>query len=251
VTTDESWVESAYGADYFQYLSPNADDRETVDMVRLVLGLLKLKQGARILDLCCGAGRHTVNLAASGYRVIGVDLSPAGLRVARKEIASRNVPAHVLCADIRELPFRDDFDAAVSLFTSFGYEMSEDRDEAILGEFCRVLRPGGSLVLDLVNPVLPMLGKEPRVWRPMRGRFVLEERSYNPVTGVSTSVRTVTGGSPSPAPIVTHIRIYTLAEVGRMLGNAGFRIAEIRGDYQSRPYDAMTSPRLIVLATRT
>lgn len=244
------WAKRAYSEDYFHYISPRADDRETADMVRIIGDLLEMEPGARILDLCCGAGRHTVTLADRGYTVVGVDRSFAGLELARGQITLRANSAQVVCADVRNLPFGRNFDAAVSLFSSFGYLPSVAEDAALVREFCRVLRPGGYFLLDVVNPILPMLGRESRVWRQARGRFVLEERSYDPASGISTSVRTVISDGFRLKSIVTYIRIYTLAELARILGDAGLCISKVRGDYQGGPYDAMTSPRLIVLAVQ-
>src|SRR5438067_8815440 len=107
-------------------MEPERADREAAFVART------LGRRERVLDLCCGEGRHARRLP---LRVVGVDLNQRSLRTCGVPCAR---------ADMRRLPFRAaSFDGVVNLFSSFGYLESDAEDESVLREVARVLRPGG------------------------------------------------------------------------------------------------------------
>src|SRR5262249_22839496 len=118
--------------------------------IRGLLQLMPFWPGARILDVPCGFGRHSIELARRGFRVTGVDISPKLLRTARRNAAVRGVQVEFRRADMRELAYRNRFDAVLNLFTSFGY-FGDVGDLWFLRTLRRALRPGGWLILHLIN----------------------------------------------------------------------------------------------------
>jgi SAM-dependent methyltransferase len=108
---------------------------------------LALPRGSLVLDLPCGWGRLRPALVARGYRVVGGDLSPMNLRRHRLEF-----PGDLVRLDFRSLPFREAcVDGILCAYTSWGYFAAEEDNQRQLDEFARVLRPGGTLVLDLAG----------------------------------------------------------------------------------------------------
>ncbi len=149
--------------------------------------LLGLPGGATVLDLPCGWGRLRPALEARGYKVVGGDLSP--LNLARHATGH---PWKILRLDLRALPFRSaSADGVFCAFTSWGYFATEAENLRQLQEFARVLKPGGTLLLDLCGREalkrgvaadegrwvdLPSLGYRERVrWSP-DGRRIWTER---------------------------------------------------------------------------
>ncbi|MEE3181110.1 MAG: class I SAM-dependent methyltransferase [Planctomycetota bacterium] len=111
---------------------------------------LKIRPHDRVLDLCCGHGRHLEALAKRNIRATGVDLSLPLL----KEALLRGSGA-LLRADMRKLPFAagaEGFSVLLNFFTSFGYFQEENDNLAVIEEIALVLRPGGRFLLDLMNP---------------------------------------------------------------------------------------------------
>src|SRR5206468_2227743 len=100
-----------------------------------------LGNGGRILDVACGAGRHTIDLAKRGYRVTGFDLSSPLLAEARKAARTAGVKPTFVQGDMRRLPYRNAFEAAISMFTSFGYFDRPEEDRQVLRGIARALRP--------------------------------------------------------------------------------------------------------------
>lgn len=112
--------------------------------------LLGLKKGSRVLDLCCGTGRHSILLARRGASVLGVDRTRAYLEEARRRAGALKNCAFAE-GDMRRLPFKGEFDAVMNLWTSFGYFEKESDDLKTLKGIARALKPGGLFLIELVD----------------------------------------------------------------------------------------------------
>src|SRR3989449_2744060 len=141
------WFEDFFGSDYLiRYVHP-----ETPSQVEAIDKILHLRKGGRILDVACGAGRHTIELAKRGYRVTGFDLSAPLLAEARKAARTAGVKPTFVQGDIRRLPYRNAFDAASSMFTSFGYFDLPAGDRQGLRGVDRALRRREKFLVELFN----------------------------------------------------------------------------------------------------
>ena len=151
----EAQVKPAWWNEIFDelYLKTDGDVVENEDITRreidLFLELLPLDKDARILDLCCGQGRHSLELARRGYTdVTGVDRSGFLLNEARARSQAAALPVQFHEADARGIPDADaSFDAVLVLGNSFGYFENASDDEAMLREVKRVLRQSGRFLL--------------------------------------------------------------------------------------------------------
>ena len=128
-----------------------------------LIRLTHLKKDMRAADICCGAGRHLIELARHGFDVTGVDISEWLLARARERSIRKHIPIKIMRGDARALPFRDaSLDAAWNLFNSFGYCDTDEENEAIVQEAARVLAPGGQFLLDTRNAQYQILFAPPR-----------------------------------------------------------------------------------------
>jgi SAM-dependent methyltransferase len=153
-----------------------------------VLKNLKVSQGARILDLACGQGRHSIELARRGYLVTGLDYSPLLLSKAVK--ASKKLPQSkrpsFVEGDMRNLSAHfppGSFDVVINLWNAWGYFDKRSDDRKVLKGISRVLRPGGALVINTLNEsgVAYRLKTAPPRWhREGKGRYFLQDFSYDP-----------------------------------------------------------------------
>jgi ubiquinone/menaquinone biosynthesis C-methylase UbiE len=201
---------------------------------RAAVELAGCEPGADVLDCPCGYGRHSIPLADAGYRVVGADRSPAQLEEARGRTGGREWPRFVQ-ADYRDLPFDDEsFDAALNLFSGFGY-YGEEADRQAFAEYRRVLRSGGALVLETMHRDRLMSIFREQDWEELAdGGIVFEHRTFDPVAGeVETSHRLVRANGEQ-ASFEFRIRTYTATELAAMLFSAGFAEIEFFGGLLER-----------------
>ncbi len=246
-----NWYTEFFNEDYVKIyserLSQDATERETAFVVKA----LGLQKGDRVLDLACGHGRHAVALARRGMVVTGQDLNDDYLRMAREDAARAGVEIGTVHGDMRDIPFTDEFDAFINMFTAFGYFDSEDEELRVLQAVSNALKSGGKLLLDTINREWVLSNYVQNEWHTDdHGNTYLEHREFDLVTGrnrVTFSIVTADGTRrESPGH---DVRLYTLTELVRLLDAAGLRLSATYGDYDGAAYHIDT-PRMIVVASK-
>ena len=241
--TYNRWWESYFGDDYSVLYRSDAEATwRECDFACRELGLVP---GMRVLDLCCGYGRHLGHLSRQGIDVIGLDLEPLQLTKARDRLMIRGIPAGLVRGDMRFLPFTQAFDAVLSMFTSFGY-FDDEGNGQVLSELHRVLRPEGRLLLDLPNVVASCRRGLARRWEEREGGVVFEEFERDVCRGRLLSHKVVSDGK-GRRPYRFAFREYTFREMQALLRRRGFEVEAVRGDYDRTPLTS-DSPRMIVRA---
>ncbi len=219
----------------------------TVEEIDFVEKRLGLAPRSRILDVPCGSGRHSLELARRGYRVTGVDLSAEAIEHARRAAAGLEV--EFVQADMREIPRDNGFDAGVCLGNSFGYlELDGLREfAAALGA---AIRPGGGLVVDFAaaaESVLPGYRAESRTMRT--GDMTVHATSEYDVAGsrMFSRYRFTRGEEELDVTAIHHV--YTVAQLVDLLSGNGFTGFELFGGPGGEPYELGTG-RLLITARR-
>jgi len=245
----EGWWRGFFDDDALWLYRLVLDDERTEREVEGAVRLLRLRAGQRLLDLGCGDGRHAVPLARRGMRVAGADWSPAALAALSRRCARMDVQVAAARADLGALPWRDGtFDAAMTLFSTLGYE-SDERTGRMLAQARRALRPGGRLLAEVLGRDRAVrVFATPREWTEIDGRPVLVERRLDLVAGEERAVFRYDRGD---GPRERHFRrrLYTPGELAALLRGAGFARVDLRGDYEGSPL-GVESPLLIAVATR-
>lgn len=232
-------------------------DEETAEELEFVSRVLELEEGALILDLCCGQGRHSFGLANMGYSVIGLDSSRTLLDLAKEHIAAS--PRHRVSAsrssfvegDMRNIPIRKGTcDAAINLFTSFGF-FDDTGNLQVLKSVASVLKPGGKFLLDYWNPYMAaQLDGTRNWWWITDSLLALAEAQYDFSTGRLRDLRTIVDVEKSSVEnAVREVRFYTLPELEKMLEEAGLHVLEVYGDIDEREYDG-ESRRLVTVSEK-
>lgn len=223
--------------------------QRTGAQVEFAVRALRLSPGAHLLDVACGVGRHALDLARRGYRVTGLDISPTLLRIAQDRAQKAGIEVEWVAADMRAIPYRDTFDAALNLFSSWGYFESDAEDERVLRSVAAALKPGGRFLLELSHQPWIARHFEPHGWHEAGGVVILEQRSLDLMAGRLASEITVVYPDGRRRTWPYDLRLYTAPEVTRMLDAAGFAVTAAYGGYDGA-HLSLDSGRLIVVAER-
>lgn len=212
----------------------------------------------RLLDVACGTGQHAVRFAARGWEVVGVDQSADMLRQARERSTGDGVT--FVEQDMRQLnlPVKS-FDAAVCLFDSIGYAVTNEGVIGTLSGVRRHLRPGGLLVAEFWHAPPMLCHHEPvrvREWETPEGRVVRISRtavdSVAQVARVEYSVYLVpTDGSYAIWSEVHENRFFLVQEMDLILRNAGFEPLEWNAGFEASGQIDESTWHVVVLARAT
>jgi SAM-dependent methyltransferase len=248
---ERPWYAGFFDDDYLRVFGQVLPDERTAAEVNAVVERLGLAPGARLLDLCCGQGRHAVPLARLGYRVAGLDLSRHLLARAAGLAAAHGEAVGLVEADMRRLPFADaSFDAVLNLFNAFGYLEDDAQDELVLREVARVLAPGGRFLQELANREALVRGwQDSDVQRTAEGLVVLQERTLDLRAGRERVRYTLLHPGGGQTTRQHAMRLYTLTELEAMAGRAGLALLEVFGDLDGGPLE-LDSAFLVTLSRR-
>jgi SAM-dependent methyltransferase len=249
--TGRPWYVEFFDEDYLRVFEPLLPPERTAAEVNGVVERLGLAPGARVLDLCCGHGRHAVALARLGLRVTGLDLSRRFLSRAAALAARQGQAVGLVEADMRRLPFADGrFDAVINLFNAFGYLQDDVQDQLVLDEVARVLRPGGRFLQELVNREALIRGwHDSDVLRTGDGLVVLQERSLDLRASRDRVRYTLLHPDGRQTSREHVVRLYTLTELAGMLERAGLALAAVHGDLDGGPLE-LDSSFLVTVSAR-
>ncbi len=221
------WWRHIFNANYLRTDGDVVEDSEiTAKEIDQFIAALDLKPDDRILDLCCGQGRHALELARRGYNnVAGLDRSHYLITRARKLNKQQGLNVEFREGDARKLRFKtDSFDVVIIPGNSFGYFESLKEDSRVLEEVRRVLKPDGRLLIDVTDGDYMRKHFEPRSWEWIdKNYFVCRERSLSK-----------SGDQLISREVITHVskgvladqfyaeRLYTFADLSGLLDKVGF-----------------------------
>lgn len=243
------WWREFFSGAALEFVKTSRDEEQTHAEADFVQQALGLPLNTKILDVPCGAGRISLELASRGYQVTGVDLSLPLLQDAMGKAEARRLSIGWEHRDMRDLPWRGEFDGAVCLWSSFGY-FDEQGNADFLTAVSGALKPGAPLLLDtpLIETRLPEMQAEPRVWWPVGDLLALEERSFDHVNSRVESQWTFVHEGRVEKKFLS-LRLYTYRELCCLLEQAGFGNHQAYGSLDWEPFE-LGSTWLYMLTTK-
>ena len=242
------------------YLKTDADvvddDNMTRQEIDMFVKILNLSPEDKVLDLCCGQGRHSLELAQRGLKFVeGIDRSHYLIQKARQTAKKDNIEVKFREGDARKLPYSPDtFDVVLILGNSFGYFETINDDLRVLKEAFRVLKPWDRVLIDVADGKYLRKNFQSRSWEWIdKSLFVCRERSLS-----------LDGQSLISREVITHVekgvladqfydeRLYTKETLSEILKTAGFSDITVHGEIttdSARNQDlGMMERRLIITA---
>lgn len=250
-TAHPAWHRAWFDEDYLRLYG----HRDVVE-ARLLLAALRREgllpgpaEAGSVLDLGCGAGRHSLELARQGYQVAGLDWSPPLLRKALDARPGGPPPAFAR-ADLGRLPLRPGAGVVLSLFTSLGYLAEDEANLAVWRRLLELPRPGGRLVLDYLNPAWVRATLVPAGRRQVGGWVVEERRRVDESRG--TVVKHLRFGPPGEPPreVCEEVKLYGPDWFLAQAPEAGCELLAHWGDLEGGPFRPDSPRSLLVLELR-
>jgi SAM-dependent methyltransferase len=221
---------------------------DTPEEVDNLIDLLDIDPNAKILDLCCGPGRHALEFARRGFSVTGVDRTRKYLEEARRRVEKEKLKLELVQKDMRRFRRPGRFDAALNLFTSFGFFEDQKDDQLMVSNVYDSLKDGGVFVIDMMGKeILARIFRE-RDWQETNGAIMLEERKVSKGwTWMENRWIMIKDGKTREFRF-SH-RPYSAAELTRLMADCGFAETKVYGSLAGTPYDHQAK-RLVVVARK-
>jgi SAM-dependent methyltransferase len=243
------WWQRIFNTPLYFELYEKQDTELAKTQVSQLVKLLELTPPARVLDVACGYGRHSVELARRGFQVTGLDLSDVQLGRARETAAAAGVAPEFVLGDSRAMPFEAEFDAAINMFLSFGYFQTDEEHLALLRGVARALRPGGRFLMDFWNREREIRGFERWLVERTGEVFEVEEWEFDHLNGRLDWTNYVFFADGRRESWKHSIRAYTIVELRQLFERAGLRMDAVYGSLDGQPF-TIDSPAAVLVATR-
>jgi SAM-dependent methyltransferase len=244
------WFEEVFDENYLRTL-PFMTAQQTLRETAFLKEALSPPADGAVLDVACGYGRHAIELSQRGFKVTGLDLSLPLLIRAADEAQRRGLSVNFVHADMREMTYDSQFDAAYCVLTSFGY-FDEETNLRVASSICRALKPGGRFLVDTINRDYIVSDLPSRAWWEGDGCVVLEEVDFDFHTSRVLVRRSIVFGDGRQLENEISIRAYSLHELGRVLRRAGFQVLEVSGSLENKePFLGAASRHVVLVCERS
>ncbi|MCB0696552.1 MAG: methyltransferase domain-containing protein [Chitinophagaceae bacterium] len=238
----KDWYENWFSSAYYKILYRDRDDAEAEQFVETLIKHLQPLPGSRMLDIACGEGRHSRQLAEHGYDVTGIDLSYQCIRQAKLQ---EHDHLHFLVHDMRFPFYINYFDFSFNFFTSFGY-FASNRDNVMAAKsFAAGLKKNGTLVIDYLNSAYILEHLVPEAQVTKEGlifdikKKVIDKHIIKDIT--------ITDKEGEQHHYAERVAAFTLSDFLEIFKKAGLTLTGTFGDYNMNPYDPVNSKRLIMI----
>lgn len=212
--------------------------------------LLANSEGDCVLDLACGPGRHSIELARRGYRVTGVDRSPFLISKAKERARTTGVEIEWIQMDMRSFERLDTYDIAINMFSAFGYFEDRSDDIQVLKRLFNSLVSGGVLVLDTVGKEwLARNFEETSSSRAEDGTLMITRRK---IIEDWTRIKSewIQVKDDQVTSFESKINVYSGQELKNLMGEVGFEEVALFGDLEGNEY-GIDLKRLIAVARKS
>jgi SAM-dependent methyltransferase len=230
--------------EYLYFMADSLREEDTPRQLDFLERALSMSPPMRVLDLGCGHGRHTHELARRGYRAVGIDLVEGFVERAREEAAREGLSAEFHHGDMGAFEAEALFDRAVCLFDAFGF-FDDAHALTTLRNVHRALVPGGAFLLDLRTREWMVRLPPVSVVDKGNGDVMIDRYHFDPVTGRFVDRRTTIRAGRS-REVSFSVRLYSFTEIRFVLESVGFVVEAGFGDFDGAPLSLQRSRTLVV-----
>lgn len=243
VPTEKYWYEKWFSNKYYLEIYKHRDEKEARDIINLFQRSVHLPSEAKVLDVCCGAGRHSIELARRGYSVTGFDLSEYLISQAKESLSvadEKGLKAEFLIRDMKDFTFNKQFDAAINIFTSFGYFETDEENFKVFKNVEKSLMSGGYFVFDFINADNLRNTLVANSEDEYEGEKIIQKRYIEN----GFVYKDIYIGKDK---YTERLRLYTKDELERALTEADLEPVNLFGDYYGNGFESEASKRVIYI----
>ena len=245
---EKQWWEVFFHGVALDFWRAAVSDEQTRADADFILKQLQLSAGAKVLDVPCGNGRISIELAGRGLSLTGVDIASEFIDEAKRKTNGGAVSVEWLKSDMRNLPWTNEFEGAFCFGNSFGY-LDDDENAEFLNAVSRSLKPGARFVLDapaVAECILPNFQRNHSL--EIAGITVSIEHHYDHKTAVMFNDFTFTrDGIVDRRP--SSQRIYTYRDLTELLSSAGFEVVDAYASLAEDPFK-LGAHRLLLISEK-
>ena len=243
---EKEWYRDWFNSPYYHLLYEERDINEAAAFINRLVDHLNPKQVSYMLDIACGKGRHSFQLAGKGFQVTGIDISPKSILEAQM---TGNDNPEFFIHDMR-LPFRINYyDYAFNFFTSFGYFDTRREHYNAIRNMTSSIKHGGCFVIDYLNPEYILQNLEPRS-EIKKGDILFSVERYADTEYFFKKITVKDPSLKEPLLFMEKVARFNLDQFTEMFKVNGLTIHEVMGDYFLHQYQASSSPRMIMIAKK-
>jgi len=247
--TDSWHDDDSFWELFAPFMFPEERVSSTPAEVDQILSLMNLDEGAAILDMGCGPGRHSLELARRGFQVTGVDRTAYFLKRARENAEFEELSVEFVQSDMRAFERPASFNVALSLYTTFGYFAEPAENQAVLSNIYKSLEQAGRLIVDVTGKeVLARIFRE-KNWQELDNTFFIEQRRVSKNWSWIENRWILINDQQRIDYNVSHW-VYSASELVSMLSECGFETVDIFGGLDGSPYD-QNATRLVAVAGKS
>ena len=242
----QTWFKDWFNSPYYHQLYFERDDHEAEAFIDKLINYLKPGPGSCMLDVACGKGRHSIQLANNGFDVTGIDLSDDSINEA---LLSQSASLHFYKHDMR-LPFWINyFDYAFNFFTSFGYFKTRREHDNAIRTIAQAIKKDGIFVMDFLNVhyaedhLIHQSEKEIDGISFIITKWYDETHFYKKIVIEDEALQ-------EPLIYTEKVAKFSLGDFTEMFAYQGLQIQEVFGDYDFGNYDVKKSPRMVMIAKK-
>lgn len=241
------WFEDWFNTDEYLNVYSHRDEADAKNLFGLITKNISVEKGSKVLDLACGAGRHSILCAKNGFDVTAVDISDNLLNAARLTAKELGLQINFIKSDLRKFHSAEKYHLIINLFTSFGYFETDDENGEVIKIAFQHLVDNGYFVLDFFNITYLKNNLIPVSYDKFEDKIIKQERVIEGNRILKKIVITNKGIDKS---YYESVRAYTKEELLTLFKNNGLKVECIYGDYLGNVFDEESSPRLITIAKK-
>lgn len=245
-----SWFKKWFSDKHYLELYQHRDEEDARWIINLLQRSISVNTKSKVLDIACGSGRHSIELARRGFDVTGFDLSEFLIKEARKNLKNsreKDMKIKFLIKDMRDFNFKGKFDIAVNIFTSFGYFEDDNENEQVIRNVSDSLKKGGYFIFDFLNTYYLERNLVPFSREKHGNTTVIQKRI---IENGFVKKRIIIKDKQKISQFDEILKLYSLKDFRKMFKANNLSIRKTFGDYSGNKFDEKKSGRLVIIAQK-